>query len=151
LGLEADADGLTGKDSRTLTSFPGAGVAAGDFATDSSEAIFLATIRGRFGATFDRALFYVTGGAAWGTVRTTDTFASTGGTVFQTTSNSTTRGGWTLGGGVEYAFWNNFSLKVEYLYVDLGTINAHIPTSPLIANTDLASTTVILRTSCAQV
>jgi len=28
--------------------------------------------------------------------------------------------GWTAGAGVEYALWNNLTLKVEYLFVNLG-------------------------------
>jgi outer membrane immunogenic protein len=36
-------------------------------------------------------------------------------------SFSDTRGGWTLGGGVETALIGNWSAKLEYLYVDLGT------------------------------
>jgi outer membrane immunogenic protein len=35
-------------------------------------------------------------------------------------SNSPTKVGWTIGGGVEYAITNNISLRAEYLYYDLG-------------------------------
>ncbi len=28
--------------------------------------------------------------------------------------------GWTVGGGLEYAFMNNWSAKLEYLYIDFG-------------------------------
>ena len=34
--------------------------------------------------------------------------------------SSRTYVGWTLGGGVEWAFWNSWSAKVEYLYADFG-------------------------------
>jgi outer membrane immunogenic protein len=38
--------------------------------------------------------------------------------------------GWTIGGGLEYAFMGNWSAKLEYLYVDLGSFNAAvIPTN----------------------
>jgi outer membrane immunogenic protein len=36
-------------------------------------------------------------------------------------SASPTRSGWTIGGGVEWAFANNWSVKAEYLYLDFGT------------------------------
>jgi len=35
-------------------------------------------------------------------------------------SASDTRIGWTAGAGIEYALTNNWSVKTEYLYVDLG-------------------------------
>jgi outer membrane immunogenic protein len=34
--------------------------------------------------------------------------------------------GWTIGGGLEYAFMGNWSAKLEYLYVDLGSFNAAV-------------------------
>jgi outer membrane immunogenic protein len=128
LGLEADADWLGGTASRTLTGIPV--VATGDFMTNSSKATFLATVRPRIGVVFDRALFYATGGLAVGTVKTSDLFAGFGGTVFKTTSDTNTRTGWTVGGGLEYAFVNNWSAKVEYLFVDLGSFDTVIPNSP---------------------
>jgi outer membrane immunogenic protein len=76
----------------------------------------LGTIRGRVGAVWGNALIYATGGWAWAnlTMQTTSTATGTIGT-------STTANGWTLGGGVEYSFMPNWSAKVEYLYVGLGT------------------------------
>jgi outer membrane immunogenic protein len=41
----------------------------------------------------------------------------------------TWRIGWTVGGGVEYAFANNWSFKAEYLYLDYGTSTENLPTS----------------------
>lgn len=35
--------------------------------------------------------------------------------------------GWTLGAGAEYALSQNWSLKAEYLYADLGAIKNHAP------------------------
>jgi outer membrane immunogenic protein len=32
-----------------------------------------------------------------------------------------TRTGWTVGGGIEWGFWNNWSAKVEYDFYDFGT------------------------------
>jgi len=38
-------------------------------------------------------------------------------------SGSTTRQGWTVGGGVEWKFAPRWSVRAEYLYVDLGTFS----------------------------
>jgi outer membrane immunogenic protein len=127
-GAEADADWLGGTTSRTvINNVPVAPPVIGDFMANSTNATFLSTVRARLGVAADRALFFVTGGAAFGTVKTTDSFSSFGGTVLATTSNSTTRTGWTVGGGLEYAFTGNWIGKIEYLYVNLGTFDAVIP------------------------
>ncbi len=125
LGLEADANGLTGKQSR-LVLFPGPAPAAGDTFATSAESNFLATVRGRLGLAFDRLLFYATGGLAIGTVKITDTDTVNGGVTLETTSSTTTRTGWTAGGGLEYAFAPNWTAKLEYLYVDLGSFDTTI-------------------------
>jgi outer membrane immunogenic protein len=76
---------------------------------------YLATIRGRFGYAFDRWLPYITAGGAYGDIRATELV--TGATA---TSN---KFGWTAGAGLEYAFLGNWSAKIEYLYVDLGSFD----------------------------
>ncbi|MCB5175503.1 outer membrane protein [Microvirga lenta] len=78
---------------------------------------FFGTIRARIGVAFDRALVYGTGGFAYGDVggnRAHDP-------VLGYHRGNSTNGGWTLGGGVEYAVSNNISAKVEGLYVNLDT------------------------------
>ena len=72
---------------------------------------WLGTARGRLGYAFDRFLPYVTGGAAFGNVKTS--IAGVG-------SSDDTKVGWTLGGGVEAAIAGPWTAKIEYLYVDLG-------------------------------
>jgi len=97
---------------------------------------WLATLRGRVGVLpTDRVLLYVTGGLAVGEVKSTSTIATTASTVSNlggppvVTSagalgtSSTTRAGWTIGAGVEGAIGGNWTAKLEYLYVDLGTVN----------------------------
>jgi len=90
------------------------------------------TFRGRLGFTpFDRGLLYVTGGLAVGQVDTNATLTATtaflGGpplaTATAAASASTTRVGWTVGAGFEWAVWDNWTAKVEYLYLDLGTVS----------------------------
>ena len=127
LGFEGDADWVNGSASRTLT-FPGPLPAAGDVLTDTTQSNFLGTLRPRLGAAFDHSLLYITGGLAVGTVNTTDSFAKTGGTIFEQASATATRLGWVAGGGFEYAFLDNWSAKVEALHVDLGgTYDTGIP------------------------
>ena len=49
-------------------------------------------------------------------------------------SDRTTRAGWTVGGGVEYALNRNWSIGAEYLYMDFGkdTLNsAGAPSIPV--------------------
>jgi outer membrane immunogenic protein len=112
LGLEADIAGST------LNNTSNALGVAGTFFT-SSKLTSLGTVRGRIGYTFDRALLYATGGFAYGHVENTFNFPidpnSTSGL-----STSGTKTGWTVGGGLEYAITNNWTVRAEGLYVDLG-------------------------------
>jgi outer membrane immunogenic protein len=72
---------------------------------------WLGTVRGRLGYAIDRFMPYVTGGLAVGDIK--NNISGIG-------SASDTKAGWTVGGGLEYAFNGPWSAKVEYLYVDLG-------------------------------
>jgi outer membrane immunogenic protein len=92
-------------------------VATGSFNTRIN---WLGTVRGRIGYAFDRFLPYITGGVAFGGVRGAYAVTTPAGAF--TATGSDTNFGWTLGGGLEYAFTPNLSLKAEYLYVDLGDV-----------------------------
>ncbi|MBX9592655.1 MAG: porin family protein [Hyphomonadaceae bacterium] len=70
----------------------------------------LSTSRVRLGYAMDNRLLYVTGGLAYGNVRAGDS----------TVRDDETRFGWALGAGIEWAFAPKWSLKAEYLRVDLG-------------------------------
>ena len=72
---------------------------------------WLGTVRGRLGYAFDRFMPYVTGGAAFGNIRTS---------VDALGSSNETKAGWALGGGIEAAITGPWTAKVEYLHVDLG-------------------------------
>lgn len=87
------------------------------------KADWYATLRARAGYLTGPSLLYVTGGAAF--VHTTDTF---GGLVppalppfFAPATSTSTRTGWTAGGGIETKLSRNWSAKTEYLYIDTGT------------------------------
>lgn len=75
---------------------------------------WLATFRLRAGYTWSHFLFFVTAGGAAGDIRLKDAIGSLA---------PTPPLGWTAGAGVEYAFTDAISLKVEYLYVNLGRIS----------------------------
>src|SRR5437868_8320095 len=67
------------------------------------------TVRGRVGFALNNIMFYGTGGLAFGELRG-ETFGL---------SESHTNVGWTAGAGAEFGFAQNWSAKIEYLYVDL--------------------------------
>lgn len=71
---------------------------------------WLATVRGRAGYAADRVLLYLTAGGAFANVQTS----------FNGVSNTRNQAGWTAGAGVEWAFADSWTAKVEWLYVNLG-------------------------------
>jgi outer membrane immunogenic protein len=75
---------------------------------------WLATARGRAGYAVNNLLFYVTGGYAAAGVETGIKDASTNAFIASATS---TRSGWTGGGGIEWGFLPNWSAKFEWLFV----------------------------------
>ena len=77
---------------------------------------WLSTVRGRLGYAIDRFMPFVTAGAAFGDVKAN---------IPGLGSQSNTQAGWTVGGGAEYAFAPNWTVKAEYLYVDLGKFNCN--------------------------
>lgn len=94
------------------------------------------TVRGRIGFTpLCRLLIYGTGGLAYGDVHyAANTFYSFNdgfGPLTHPVSFDRTSVGWTVGGGLEYALTHHWSVKVEYLYYDLGD---HGATGPEFAN-----------------
>ncbi len=98
LGVEAD---IQGADLKASNGFG-----------DRIKTEYFGTVRGRVGVAFDRFMPYITGGWAYGNVKTS--IAGIG------SSDTSHTGGYAVGAGVEYAFTNNWTAKVEYLYVDLG-------------------------------
>jgi len=83
-----------------------------------------AMITGRLGyAAWDRGLIYVKGGAAFLPTRSAiidncATIATGCGNWFiATATNDDTSTTWTIGGGVEWAFATNWSVKAEYMFI----------------------------------
>lgn len=96
----------------------------------SSKTEALASITGRLGYSFDRVLFYGKGGGAFARDRyqenTPGFLPFFGPNVF---TAKTDRYGWTAGAGVEWAFANNWSAKVEYNHYDFGTKGVNLTDS----------------------
>lgn len=113
LGVEGDASyaGLTGSTHGHGPVFCPPGAVGG---TCTTKLRGLETLRARLGYAWDRFMPYVTGGLALGQIYG----ATDPGSV---NSGSTTRAGWTVGGGIEAAFAPHWTAKVEYLYADFGT------------------------------
>jgi outer membrane immunogenic protein len=84
----------------------------------NQELPWFGTVRGRIGYAQAGWLLYATGGYAVGRVETDAT--ATAGPLTAILSTSDTRSGWTVGGGAEVLLAPRWSIKVEYLYVDLG-------------------------------
>jgi outer membrane immunogenic protein len=126
LGFEGDIDWIARNNNNN-------GAAAvfinggGPFVVTSTDSNWVGTLAARFGWAVDHLLLYGKAGGGWigntggftvTNVTTGNTFASGGGT---------SRGGWLLGGGIEYAITNNWSLKGEYDYIGLGNRNVVVP------------------------
>ena len=79
---------------------------------------WIGTVRGRLGVAMNTLLLYATGGFAFGDIRG-EGIDSTG--VLITPGTVVTKTGWTAGAGVEAAVGANWSVKAEWLYVDLGS------------------------------
>jgi outer membrane immunogenic protein len=133
LGVETDFQGTTLSRSISQTGIPFSGPGVpfallGDNLTVNAKASldWLGTTRGRVGFVVtpdNRLMIYATGGVAYGGGSSNfSVFDSTTGSFF-TGNPSSTRVGWTAGAGVEYALTNNWTIRGEYLYADLGSTN----------------------------
>jgi outer membrane immunogenic protein len=120
-GIETDlqATGQRGDTTVCIT----AGCPAGDiFGSASYRLPWLATLRGRVGVTVTpRVLLYATGGLAAAEVDSTFSGGLVGGGPLATVTSNPLKVGFAVGGGVEGALDNNWSAKLEALWVDLGS------------------------------
>jgi outer membrane immunogenic protein len=123
LGLESDINYIGLKETVTSPVFPGFALFVAAQSTASMKTDWLFTLRPRAGLTVNNWLFYVTGGLAVGNEKFAQSiFFPASGSV-NAGSVSKTNAGWTVGGGAEWAFAGNWSAKLEYLYVDLGSVS----------------------------
>jgi outer membrane immunogenic protein len=117
LGVEADIQGTGMRDDYTcLLTCRTAPEVTGRF---DQRLDWFGTVRGRVGIANGPVLSYVTGGFAYGSVKTSVTETILG-VPSGTFTSDKTRGGWTIGSGVEAALGGGWTAKIEHLYVDLG-------------------------------
>jgi outer membrane immunogenic protein len=147
LGLEGDFDGIGAKTS-TTAAFPGGNGFVPLSTAFNREADWLSTVRGRLGFTVTPAfLLYGTGGLAVGQTKVGSAFicpvCAPPSATEASTANviSNTSAGWTVGAGAEWMFAPQWSVKAEYLYVDLGT-NSSTITYAYGANTSTLTSSV---------
>jgi outer membrane immunogenic protein len=124
-GVEADFQGSGQKADGTFSlagiTAPGIVGLPGDSIAYQNKLDWFGTLRGRVGwAMGERGnwLPYITGGLAYG--QGTISGNGTAGGVPVAFDNTHTYAGWVLGGGIEWTFWNRWSAKAEYLYMDFG-------------------------------
>lgn len=89
---------------------------------------YVGTVRARIGFALDRALIYATGGYAYGRV---DNYSTSD--ITDAAYGARTKGwqsGWTVGAGLEYAADENWTLRAEGLYLDLGSVTNYYPAFP---------------------
>jgi len=132
-GVETDFDGTSLGKSTNYTSSPfgGIGVPAallGDnlYVHAKASLNWLGTTRARIGfvATPDnRLMIYGTGGVAYGGGSSNFSVYDRVANLYWSGNPSSTKVGWTIGAGAEYAVTNNITIKGEYLYADLGSRN----------------------------
>jgi outer membrane immunogenic protein len=144
-GAELDAQGVwtsnNNNNNISLVTVPNLAPGFGAFPVTAFGAVnhrleYIGTARVRAGFLATPAfLIYGTGGAAVGGVRTSGlvnagfpTDASVAAGLAASNFNGTnSRVGWTAGGGIEWMFLPNWSLKAEALYYDLGRFRTTLP------------------------
>lgn len=119
-GGELDAQLSDISSSISIPGAPGGTTDNPDGFTDLNfEVDYFATARGRAGIALDRFLVYATGGYAYGRVDFDRNYRV--GTAELTESASANRHGWTYGAGIEYGLFDFWTIRAEYLKVDLGS------------------------------
>jgi len=114
LGAETDLDwsNVVGNSGSTVPLCVGAATAGAPSCQTASS--FISTARGRLGFATDRVLYYGTVGLAYANIQA--------GLNPPATYDSSKKIGWTAGVGVEWAFAQNWTVKVEYLFADFADL-----------------------------
>ena len=139
IGAEGDFDGAANNNNGTGVVIPGVGNIV---VTNNNR--WIATMAARFGFAVDHWLFYGKAGGGWvGNDNLTVTNVTTGVSLTCSTfpnCGNNSNSGWLVGAGFEYAFTNNWTVKLEYDYLGLGNRTFVIPVAaPLLAGDALTS------------
>jgi outer membrane immunogenic protein len=122
VGLEADISFHDLKKRSDRGPFTDAGFTVHRF-VQTTEQNLLVTLRPRIGVTFDRFMVYATAGLSIGNFEVEDTIINNNGAWQYQGTDSGTRVGWVLGGGVEMKLFGQWSLKGEYLRSEFANSN----------------------------
>ena len=114
IGAEVMFDWLASSANTQITATAPDGTAA---FMDTINNRWLTTATGRLGYAWDRVLLYGKAGGAW--LGAGSPGISVGGASVALTSSNNSDFGWTAGFGLEWAFWNNWSVRAEYDYIGL--------------------------------
>ena len=129
VGVEADFDSLANTANTNAIGLVNTLNTPGPTGSTASVTVnnrWLTTVTGRLGWAWDRVLLYGKGGGAW-VGSNNPTLTINGAAVAILTNNS--NAGWTAGLGAEWAFWGNWSARIEYDFVGLNNQSFIIPTS----------------------
>jgi outer membrane immunogenic protein len=126
-GLEGDIDYSSAKRTNNFSFIHGEDVVA----QQRTKLLAVSTVRATFGYAWERSLLFATGGLAIGDIDScVSATARNPGSGIVTGQFSgcdpSWRAGWTVGAGIEHAFTDRISAKLEYLYFDIGHVGYNV-------------------------
>ncbi len=124
VGGEAMFDSAPNNKNTINTTFNGLGGTPAGAASVTINNSWLTTVTGKLGYAWDRVLVYGKAGGAW--VGSSNPTFVVGSTSFNP-STSNNNFGWTVGAGVEYAFYAGLSVRLEYDYIGLTNQTLTVP------------------------
>ena len=130
IGWEADISGTTidataTQNTATILNIP---LIPASSLTLTRNINWLASVRGRIGISWDRALLYFTGGAAWAGITLQAALVRPILPNMFVVSEGETRTGWVIGGGLDYAFENtNWTMRGEFLHYQFDGFSVDAP------------------------